>query len=36
MTVCAAKHESNRRNAMRRCGQRTQYGKDRSKLNAVS
>ena len=36
MTVSAAKLEANRRNAMKSCGPRTEAGKNRSKLNAVT
>jgi hypothetical protein len=36
MTVSAAKLEANRRNALKSCGPRTEAGKNRSKLNAVT
>jgi hypothetical protein len=36
MTVSAAKLEANRRNSKKSCGPRTEAGKNRSKLNAVT
>ena len=36
MVVSAAKLEANRRNALKSTGPRTQEGKDRSKMNAVT
>ena len=36
MAISAAKLEANRRNALKSTGPRTQAGKDRSKMNAVT